>query len=177
MSADTHSRRDPRVDWPNICGIVKTRPMLDALPLAIAFAASATRPHLCSRTVQPSDACDAAFTLPMAPRAVLFPCPCRQADAWLVASAAHPLTQAPVSCGKRTRCDGHRFVFGIAKERGITMETTHDRLTSVESTKHTLQSRASAWHSPGALAAFVGFIVVFSVLMSGYTFFDAGQEK
>lgn len=38
-------------------------------------------------------------------------------------------------------------------------------------------TRTPICHSQIALTAFVGFIVVFSALMAGYTFVDAGQEK
>jgi hypothetical protein len=50
------------------------------------------------------------------------------------------------------------------------METTQIRLRSVE-------DQGSIWRSPVALAKFVGFIVLFSALMAGYTFVDAGHEK
>ncbi|HET9660941.1 MAG TPA: hypothetical protein VFP05_11470, partial [Thermomicrobiales bacterium] len=37
--------------------------------------------------------------------------------------------------------------------------------------------RSPFWHSPIALSAFVGFIMLFAALMAGYTFVDAGHEK
>lgn len=37
--------------------------------------------------------------------------------------------------------------------------------------------RAHLWHSPVALTAFVGFIMLFSAVMAGYGFVDAGREK
>jgi thiosulfate dehydrogenase [quinone] large subunit len=37
--------------------------------------------------------------------------------------------------------------------------------------------RTPAWLSQLTLSAFVGFIMLFSVLMAGYTFVEAGQEK
>jgi thiosulfate dehydrogenase [quinone] large subunit len=37
--------------------------------------------------------------------------------------------------------------------------------------------RTPSWHSQLALSAFVGFIMLFSVLMAGYTFVEAGLEK
>lgn len=38
-------------------------------------------------------------------------------------------------------------------------------------------TRTPDWRSPVTLSALVGFIVLFSVLMAGYTFVDAGHEK
>ena len=38
-------------------------------------------------------------------------------------------------------------------------------------------TRTPIWHSQITLSAFVGFIMLFSVLMAGYTFVEAGQEK
>ena len=38
-------------------------------------------------------------------------------------------------------------------------------------------TRTPIWHSQQALTMFVGFIMLFSALMAGYTFVDAGQEK
>jgi hypothetical protein len=50
------------------------------------------------------------------------------------------------------------------------METTQIRLRSVE-------RQESILRSPVALASLAGFIVLFSALMAGYTFFHAGHEK
>ena len=37
--------------------------------------------------------------------------------------------------------------------------------------------RTGFWHSSVVLTAFVGFIMLFSALLAGYAFGDAGQEK